>query len=141
MSNRKIPIINSKGEPVILDDDSGVVPPGYGVRVSSFLMDGDAIQQAIAAENVRVTDAFGAPAGHKPGFCFDANSDGEARARKAFDDHKLWLRDAWRAPQATTVADVKPKPAVSVTDARNQAYEDMVRRTENAWKTNPGALR
>ena len=130
---RKIPIINSRGETYYLDDDSNVVPPGYGIRQSMMLMDGaDDVQRAIASTNVRVVDAAGRPAGSRPGFCFDT-SNSEAQARAAYDAHIKFLGGAWRG---SDIANASPKPDDQTLPTTDDARAAYIARLPNAWKTN-----
>jgi hypothetical protein len=134
--------INRRGEVVYLDDDSGIVPDGYGVRVPIHLQ--DSVQQAIATSNVRLTDALGRPAGQRPGHVFASDSEVQAR-----DAHAAMVQrtcNAWRTPSTISdgawsgaaIAAASPKPddqPLPDVDAARAAYID---RLQNAWR-NPSA--
>jgi hypothetical protein len=108
----------------LVDCDDGIVPDGCGVRVPIFLM--DSMQRDVAA-NLQVVDAWGAEAGHRPGYVFNGpNKSTEARDA-AYDDSVKRLNDAWRNPSVDT------PPPVSVTESADyQGYKDQL---SNAWKT------
>jgi hypothetical protein len=122
-------LINKNGEVVYLDDDSDVVPDGYGVRVHMMLQDMDPVQKSIAT-NVRVTDAWGAPAGHKPGYVFSQTQTQDAyNAREAY---KVRLQDAWKTKAAAApVAPVATRDPEAMYEARNA-------KLANAWRTGRG---
>jgi hypothetical protein len=88
------------------DDDDRVVRDGESVRVPMYLMDG--VQRAVArvaappGPRMRVTDALGASAGFKPGYCFDAGAAGDPRPA-AFSEREKYLTDAWRLGAADAV--------------------------------------
>ena len=129
---RKIPVINARGEIVTLDDDTDIIPPGHGVRVSSYLMDGDGVQQAIAASSrATVTDGLGNRAGSRPGHAYLRDDDeAEARARAAYNAHREYLKDAWRNPGAPVSDQTPEDPQV--------ARERYKQKLSNAWRTPSG---
>lgn len=133
MSKTKTTYINARGETVDLDlNDGDVIPSGFGIRTPSFLMDGDGVQQAIAANSrATVTDGLGNRAGSRPGHAYLRDDDeAEARARAAYNAHREYLKDAWRNPGAA-VSDQTPEAP----EAAREAYKV---RLSNAWKTTSG---
>jgi hypothetical protein len=138
---KMVQVFDKRGELVACDN--GIVPDGCGVRVPVMLM--DSVQRAVAADaDLQITDAWGAPAGQRPGYVFDRRLTEAQEARDAaYDDNVKRLGDAWRSPSATTTANVERRRDASertldASDAaalRDQAYEDKVKRLADAWKT------
>jgi hypothetical protein len=144
MSENKAQVFNARGEVVACDD--GIVPDGCGVRTSIMLL--DSVQRAVAADaDLQITDAFGAPAGQRPGYVFDHRLTEAQEARDAaYDASVKRLEDAWRSPSATTTtttanverlrdASERTLDASDAAALRDQAYEDKVKRLADAWKT------
>lgn len=127
----KTKIINHRGEEVELDLNDGIVPPGYGVRVSTFLIDG------VPQSSTHVTDAYGNPAGSRPGHVYIRNDDdAEAAARMAYDAGRRFAENAWRpkvtASVTASVADQMPDNDVE------RARENYKKRMSEAWRTTGG---
>jgi hypothetical protein len=148
MSENEVQVFNKRGE--LVDCKDGIVPDGCGVRLTMFMM--DSVQRAVAAEDLQITDAFGAPAGQRPGYVFDHRLTEAQEARDAaYDASVKRLEDAWRSPSATTTTTTTTATTANVerlrdasertldaSDAaalRDQAYEDKVKRLADAWKT------
>jgi hypothetical protein len=140
MSENKVQVFNARGEVVACDD--GIVPDGCGVRTSIMLL--DSVQRAVAADaDLQITDAFGAPAGQRPGYVFDHRLTEAQEARDAaYDASVKRLEDAWRSPSAATTTAVERRAAsertLDASDAaaeRDQEYENKVKRLQDAWKT------
>ena len=91
---RTIKYVNQKGELVFSED--GIVPDGCSVRVPLLLM--DSFQRAIAVQSTPLLiDAWGAPAGHRPGYVFAPTSTNDARVT-AYANESKRLQNAWRSP-------------------------------------------
>src|SRR3954462_12417914 len=118
MTSRQIEVINARGEVVVVHD--GVVPAGCRVRVPLMLMDG--VQQGVAAHSpAGLTDAFGYPAGHRPGYVFGASTQASGARDAAFAERTAYLNDAWHAG---TSGSNTSRPSTSATrDGAPSAYE------------------
>ena len=114
---KKNQLINKNGEVVRLIDDNEVVPEGHGIRVSAFLMDGAPSY---------LTDAYGNPAGHRPGYIFNNDTRTQDEGDAALVAYKARIRDAWKTPVPSAVAVVADektaRAAISIADAE-AAYE------------------
>jgi hypothetical protein len=139
MMKNQVKVYDKRGK--LVDCDDGIVPDGCGVRTSFFLL--DSLQRDVAA-NLQVTDAWGAPAGQRPGYVFDHRLTEAQEARDAaYDKCVKRLGDAWRKTKKNKRSPSTASPAVAdrtldTSDAaalRDQAYEDSVKRLADAWKT------
>jgi hypothetical protein len=126
---------NERGEIVVTDSD--VCPPGCHVRAGVMMLDGlDDTQREIArsySPPARIVDAFDRPAGHAPGYCFDAAAD-DARA-EAYQARKAQLADAWRGPLAATHTAAPTDAQLTAADAAEAAYAAHDAWLCNAWRT------
>jgi hypothetical protein len=122
---------NSRGE--VVDAADGICPDGCHVRTSVMLL--DATQRDVQAHysRARIVDAFDRPAGHAPGYCFDAAAD-DARA-EAYQARKAQLADAWRGPSAVNHAAAPTDAQPTAVDAAEAAYAAHDAWLCNAWRT------
>jgi hypothetical protein len=106
-----------------------------GVRVPFFLM--DELQQAVAAHApIRlVTDAFGAPAGHKPGYVFARRTTATEARDAAYLEQRERLGNAWRNPSAALGAAGPAGPEPTTHDSREDAYAARDAWLRDAWRT------
>src|SRR5215210_4061092 len=123
MTSRQIEVINQRGEVLVVYD--GIVPPGCRLRVPFMLMDG--VQQGVAAQSrVGLTDAFGNPAGFRPGYVFAERSSASDARDAAFAERTAYLNDAWRGDTPSNA----PQPSATLDD-RPSAYEAYRTRLSN----------
>jgi hypothetical protein len=110
------------------------------------LMAADGGASLVEDETCYVTDAFGRPAGRRPGYAFAATDVAQDAIDDAYAAHDVWLRDAWRSPGSG--ARVAPAlgarvAAGSAQDALERAYDEHDKLLTNAWRGNkalrPGA--
>jgi hypothetical protein len=101
-------------------DESGLLRDGRSLRIRV------ADDQTVEDENY-VTDAFGNPAGHRPGYVFAGDGDdaAERRVDDAYAAHDAWLQNAWRSPGSG--ARVAPALGTRVAAGRTRS----TRRTAN----------
>jgi hypothetical protein len=117
-------------------DERGVLRDGKTVSVPLHLM--DAVQRAVALSAARVTDAFGAPAGHRPGYAFAAGARTASEDARVARDQKL--QDAWRGARSTRLSSMPPVRLAPTADRRmtaDEAREERDRRLSEAWRTRP----
>lgn len=115
-------------------DERGVLRDGKTVSVPLHLM--DSVQRAVAGQTARVVDAFGAPAGHRPGYAFVAGARTASEEARVACDQKL--QDAWRGPQPTRLCPMPPVRLAPAADRRmtaDEAREEHDRRLSEAWRT------
>ena len=145
--------------------EGDVIPDGGRLRVSMMMKDGmSELQRAVAedaeARRFPVVDAFGRPAGQRPGACYQRPApDGtperaaqiarDQMRQEAYAQSVLDLEDAWRKPLATPPIEPRANitgdrerrddvpPTMSLADAqaiRDAAYEQSVQELTGAWK-------
>lgn len=127
MSENEIQVINKRGE-IIASDGSSIVPDGCGVRVPLMLM--DSVQRAVA-EDLRITDAFGAEAGHRPGYVFASPTRLSEARDAAYNANLKLLEDAWRSPSTAA----RPAVADRTLGTRDAEYETHKAWLRDAWRT------
>jgi hypothetical protein len=122
---------NARGE--VVDAADGICPDGCHVRTSVMLL--DATQRDVQAHYARprFVSALGGPAGHAPGYCFDAagTPDDDARAT-AYETMRQRLSDAWRGPSAANHAAAPTDAQPTAADAAYAAHDAWLR---DAWRT------
>jgi hypothetical protein len=107
--------------------EGDIIPDGGRLRVSMMMKDSmSPVQRAVAedaeARRFPVVDAFGRPAGRRPGACYlrpaaDGSPERAAQIardhmrQEAYEDSVRDLEDAWRQPSPTSPAE----PRASVT--------------------------
>jgi hypothetical protein len=133
-------------------DERGILRDGRRVRVPMQFM--DSMQRAvrerfgsgpsIADSHILVVDAFGKPAGHRPGPCYlripehmtdhaIAAAQDHNRAQ-AYADFVASLQDAWKGDSnSREVARLH-----DTGDPINDAYLDQISDLENAWAKGSG---
>jgi hypothetical protein len=147
----------------VVEED--VIPDGGRLRVSMMMKDGmSEVQRAVAedaeARRFPIVDAFGRPAGQRPGACYQRPApDGtperaaqiarEYMRQEAYSDSVRALQDAWRKPLAAPPIepraditgdeerrdDVPRTMSLAAAQAiRDVAYEQSVRELADAWK-------
>src|SRR4051794_6079419 len=130
MASRQIEVVNERGEVVVVED--GIIPDKCRLRIPLFLT--DAVQQGIAANaRLPVRDAFGRPAGFRPGYVFGASTRSTGARDAAFAERARFLSDAWRAETPGSNA-----PAASAVETRDDAplaYEAYRARLSGGWRT------
>jgi hypothetical protein len=138
---------------------------GDRLRVSLLMKDSMSPIQRMVAEDAEarrfpVVDAFGRPAGQRPGACYmrpaphgtperAAQIARDHMRREAYADSVRALEDAWRKPLAAPPIEPRANitgggerrdsvpPTMSLADAqaiRDAAYEQSVRELTDAWK-------
>jgi hypothetical protein len=131
-------LINKRGEVVYLDDDSNIVPDGYGIRFPIHRQ--DSVQQAIATNTgSQLTDAWGGFAGFRPGYVFGPHSEVHVQTiAKAREAYKARISDAWKTPiPVPSAATPTPVPTQHTRDA-DASYEARKAKLANAWRTARG---
>lgn len=129
----KFQFINERGE--VVDSDSDVVPDGCGVRVPVMLM--DSVQREVAAHVSRqalITDAFGAPAGRRPGYCYAPPTQAATARDAAFEESCNRIENAWRNPPVVFDAARPPVSEPTTPEAAFAAHEAWLR---DAWRKAP----
>jgi hypothetical protein len=147
----------------VVEDD--VIPPGGKLRVSMMMKDGMSEVQRTVAEDAEarrfpVVDAFGRPAGQRPGACYlrpapDGTPERAAQIardhmrQEAYADSVRALEDGWRTSPTTPPIELRAKVTggderrdcvprtMSLADAqaiRDAAYEQSVQELTDAWK-------
>src|SRR3954453_9666879 len=97
MTKREFECIDPNGQ-IIMSVD-GIIPDGCRVRMPLHLM--DSVQREVAAQSpTQIRDAWGAPAGHRPGYVFSSAPPGP-RVKAFFNEGKR-LQDAWRNPSGVS---------------------------------------
>jgi hypothetical protein len=147
MTKRKNQFFNSRGQ--VIDTDSDICPPSFGIRTSMMMLDGlDSVQREIATRYRRpaqVVDAIGRPCGNRPGHAFVSTSSGvqDAAAIDARDMAYAELEKrsavAWRTnvavAQTNAASDSSFEVAkLSPVDARDSAFAELEKRSANAWR-------
>jgi hypothetical protein len=134
-TKRRYEWINHRGETVVTDED--IAPSGFGVRAPVLLMDAKQQQTAhYSSSNNLVVDGLGNPAGNRPGHCYatdqarDVKGQFTSDVEKAREAHKLRVSNSWRGPTMAA-------PASALT--KDEAYDEMTQRLEDAWKLTPAA--
>ncbi|MGE0750814.1 MAG: hypothetical protein AB7K64_09530 [Variibacter sp.] len=113
-------------------DERGVLRDGARVTVPMHLMDG---MQRSPSRTARMTDAFGAAAGHRPGYVFADGARTASEDARAGRDQKL--QDAWRGPRPLRLSPTTPvrvTPAAPRAMTVDEAREERDRRLSNAWR-------
>jgi hypothetical protein len=112
----------------------GTVQDGESVRVPIMLMDGKPYEAPLRRD-MRMVDAWGNPAGSRPGWCFAV--DGNDQREAAYQAYKRELRDAWRKPQRQPHA-VEPVAPQQQHDQRqmtsDEAYALMCQELRDGWR-------
>ena len=121
MTKRRFHFINPRGE--VVDSDSDVVPDGYGVRVRLDLMDEEAPM---------ITDASGAPAGRRRGYCFASPTQATAARDAAYEEYCTRLENAWNNSPAVFDA---ARPSVPEATTPEDAYAARDAWLRDAWRT------
>ena len=82
----------------------GEVPAdGETIHFPATLM--DAMSRVLSdpvQSNRGIHDAYGSPAGHRPGYCFGGNRQARAAAEVAYEQRRQRLQDAWRTSNRRT---------------------------------------
>jgi hypothetical protein len=114
------------------NDGLGVVVDGDYLSVPMQFMDD--VQRAVAASHgMALHDGRGGPAGHRPGYCFDTDTDARQRADDAYEQRNKHLNNAWRK-DAVTTDDKRPTNLKDAQAAAAHAYEERNQRLQNAWR-------
>jgi len=110
--------------------DKKIVEDGEVVRVPFGAM--DALQRSVAAsQHALVVDAFGQPAGFRPGFCFSTSTEEDPRPA-AYDSYKQRTSDAWQAGRSEpSSSEAKDRSSPQ----REEAYAQYVDYLTNAWRS------
>ena len=111
-------------------DENGVIRDGGRIHVSLFAM--DHVQRALAQSAPQVCDAFGAPAGSRPGYVFMAGPNSTAARDAAFDAEGRRLAEAWRTQPG--IAHV-PIATLGTANCREAAYAARDAWLRDAWRT------
>jgi hypothetical protein len=97
-----------------LFDEHGLLRDGKTYRVPMSARDSlTPLQRAVAASQLH--DAHGRPAGHRPGFVFDAGSDARDAMRELYRQHDAEEAERWRRP-------TKPEPIESITGVGSHGF-------------------
>jgi hypothetical protein len=132
----------------VVEDD--VIPDGGRLRVSMMMKDGmSEVQRAVAedaeARRFPVVDAFGRPAGQRPGACYLRTAPhttdhakqvmADHMRREARDQHVADLQDGWK--NGTSDREIARR-IHNTGDARTDAYLDQKYDLENSWHRGTG---
>jgi hypothetical protein len=127
-------------------DERGLLRDGRRLRIrvaDDETVEDDEDDDFVEVENY-VTDAFGRPAGHRPGYVFASDDAAQQRLDDAYAAHDAWLRDAWRNPGSEQAGDASANSA-RTGDAAQQsldaAYAEAERVLTNAWRGNKAQSR
>ena len=111
-------------------EEEKVLADKENIRVPLMLMDGEALSvdrdtgSAAVRSSASVVDAFGLPAGHRPGYCFSTDPSYAERKAEAYEAHRKTLTNAWR--DGRSLEDTKAS-----TEEARKAYETWL---VNAWR-------
>lgn len=122
------------------DDEDGkrIVPDGGTVFKPLQMMDAASVAE-IRRElgtPVRVIDAFGRPAGHRPGFCIPTEPiTAQDQAGAAWIERNQRLQDAWRRSENPPLLSTQYDSPEAARAAADAAYETRSEYLRNAWRT------
>jgi hypothetical protein len=110
-------------------DDEEIVIDGQRVRVPMMLM--DEVRHAIGTGGAPIRDAFGLPAGHRPGYCFEPTSAADPRPA-SYAEYEARITNSWRGEERAVATPTDPPSLPSDTPVNAyEAYESYLR---EAWR-------
>jgi hypothetical protein len=123
VNTEKFQMFDRDGNPIPTTDD-GILRDGARLRVRMMFAD-----HAPGSEPAQVFDAFGGPAGHRPGACYAAPPANVAADFSAADaavaEYQAYLADAWRCAPSLPAG-----PQLT-----GDAFADYEHYISNAWRT------
>ena len=135
----KYTIHNCAGEVIARGDDVGDEYNDYGRKKRRVIPDGATVRVSLA--DALASDAAGYGPLHRPGSlpltdAQRATVNDERTA--AYEENRLWLQSAWKAPPSQTVSDAQiAHNAASAADANKDheaAYQEHLAWLKDAWR-------